>query len=96
MTTPADQLENLTSGWRQRHGPEVQRRRATVLVETISIAFEDGRIAELTRKAGEDRYTVTRDPDERRHPIDAPPPVQSERRSRDDAPVYGMAPLGKP
>jgi hypothetical protein len=58
-----EQLEYLAGSWRDRHGPEVMRRRSTCVVETMTIVFQDGRMAKLSRKAGEPRYTVDVDPD---------------------------------
>lgn len=65
----SEQLEQLASSWRLKHGPEVMRHRASFVLERVSIAFSDGRIAELSRKAGEELWTIDRDPDQ------APPPV---------------------
>jgi hypothetical protein len=65
-----DHLETLTASWRDRHGPEVMRRRSTYLVEKVQIAFEDGSMAELTRRVDGGRYTITVDPDDRGPKVD--------------------------
>jgi hypothetical protein len=55
MTAEA-QLTALSETWRDRHGPEVQRRRSTYVIEEVVIALEDGRQAKLSRKADDSLY----------------------------------------
>jgi hypothetical protein len=90
--TAALQMERLVVGWEGRHGALTHRSRRIVLVEYVDLHFTDGKMARLSRKQGEEQWTVDQDPDDKPPQFDHPDVL--EHNPEINKPHIGMAPWG--